>query len=81
MLVQKVDAVDLQALQHRFNDFSNVVWTAIQPTSSLSGFQINVEAEFCRDHHLITKWCDRFAHKFFACERAIRLGGVEEGHA
>jgi hypothetical protein len=81
MLVQQIDGAGLQAFQHRLDSLPNVLWTAIQAAASLSCFRINVEAEFCRDHHLITKWCDRFTHKFFVCERAIRFCRIEEGHA
>ena len=81
MLVQQVDGVGLQAFQRRLDDFPNVLRTAVQAAAALSGFRINVEAEFCRDHHLITKWCDRFTHKFFVCERAVCLCRIEECHA
>jgi hypothetical protein len=81
MLVEQVGGAGLQAFQHRLDHFSNVLRTAIQAAAPLPGFRINVEAEFCRDHDLITKWCDRFPHKFFVCERAICLCRIEEGHA
>ncbi len=80
VLVEKVDGVYLQPVQHRINDFSDVVGQAVQPAAAPPGFRVDVKAEFRRDDHLIANWRERFANEFFVCERAVCLSGMEKGH-
>src|SRR5579862_766728 len=53
---------------------------AVQSTRSLP-IRSNIEAELCRDHHPIAKWCDRFTHEFFVREGPIGFRRIEKCHA
>ena len=81
MLVEEVDGVHLQPVQHRINDFSDVFGTAVEPATALPSLRVDVKAEFRRDDHLIAKRRERFANEFFVREWAICLCRIEEGHA
>src|SRR5262249_33814919 len=42
---------------------------------------IDLESELRSDYHLVPKWSESLAHEFFVGERAVHLGGIEEGDA
>ena len=47
----------------------------------LARLRIDVEAELGGDHHLVAEGRERLAHQLLVRERAVDLGGVEEGDA
>ncbi|MET4845849.1 hypothetical protein ABIF62_006344 [Bradyrhizobium japonicum] len=49
---------------------------AVEPGLDLAA----LEAELGGDHDLVAEWLKRLAEQLFIGERAVGLGGVEEGH-
>ena len=75
MLIEQIDDIGPQALERRFGNLLNMLWTAVQP-SLLAVF--DVESELGRDHYIFTKWSQRLAHEFFICVGTINLRCIEE---
>src|SRR5689334_21144718 len=81
MLVEQVNPIYGQSLQHRIDDFSNVFGTAIQAAAALSRLRINVKTIFRGDDYLVANRRQRLTQEFFVRERPVRLRGIEESHA
>ena len=80
MLVEKVNGLDSKAFQRSFDGLPD----ALRPTGDaavLAGLEIDVEAEFGRDHHLVADRTQSFANHLFIGERPVDLRGVEESNA
>src|SRR5260221_13943184 len=81
VLVEQIDAFDVEPLQGAFRDFADVLRATVHRTpSGLSG-ECGHEAEFGGDHDLSAKGRERLAQKLFVRIRAIYLGRIEEGDA
>ncbi len=80
VLVEEVDAVGAQPLQRGLGHLLDVFGPAVQATLG-AGLGIEVEAELAGDDHLVAHRLQRFADQPLVGERAIDLGGVEEGDA
>ena len=79
VLVEQVDAVGPQPLQRRLDHLPDVLGPAVQ--ARLLPSPLELEAELGRDHHLVADRRQRLAHQLLVGERAVDLGGVEEGDA
>ena len=81
VLVQKIDVVGTQALQHGVDDRDDVLGAAVQTAGSRAGLQIDVEAELGRDDDLVAERRHRLAEQGLIGERPIGFSRVEEGDA
>src|SRR5208282_3214554 len=80
MLVEQIDPVCLEALQHALRHRSDVFGTAIQSRTTFASVLIDVPPEFRRDGYRVTYWGECIAHKLFICPRSVRLSRVEVGN-
>jgi hypothetical protein len=71
VLVQKVDAVSPEVLQHLLDDLADVVGPAVPPSVR------ELETELRREDYLVTNWLERFAHERLVHVRLVRLSRVE----
>jgi hypothetical protein len=74
VLVEQIDAVGPESLQHPVDDLADVVRSAVQSS------RVELETELGGQHHVVA---DRFER--LACQRLVRAGpvrlsGVEERH-
>ena len=74
VLVEQVDVVRPEPLQHLVDDLANVLRPAVESSG------IEVETELRREDHLITDRLERFADKGLVQEGPVGLSGVEERH-
>ena len=81
MLVEQIDRSVLSRLSEASATALMCSGRLLSPAAALAGRQIDVEAELGRDHHLVTDGRERLADQFLVGERAIDLGGIEEGDA
>src|SRR6266571_6673259 len=81
VLVEEVDALGLEALQHPLGGFLDVLRTAVQPGMALPRLRVDVPAELRGDHHLLPERGQGFADELLVAERPVGFGGVEEGDA
>jgi hypothetical protein len=61
VLVEEVDAVGLESLQHPFGRGLDVVGAAFQAATAFSRLEVDVPAELRGYHDLIADWRQRFA--------------------
>src|SRR6267143_3489046 len=82
VLIEQVDDIGLEALKRCLGDLLDVFWTTVlgSPTrvQGRSTIGIRLATELGCDHHLVTKWGQRFAHERFVFEGTIAFGGVEK---
>ena len=78
MLIEQVDAVDLEPLERALDGLLDVLRPAIQAAPRPSIAAAEVEPELGGDHHLLAEGSKGFAHKLFVGERAIDFGGIKE---
>jgi hypothetical protein len=78
MLIEQVDAVGPQTHERSLGHMPDVLWAAVE-APPLPGVRIDVEAELCCDHDPVTHRRKGFPDKLFVAERAVGLGGIEEG--
>ena len=82
MLVEQIDHLDSQSLERTFDSFLDVLRFAVQPRRSRPRVRsAQIESEFRRDHHLLAKRFQCFAHEFFVGVRAVNFSGIEERNA
>ncbi|MNT30947.1 hypothetical protein D3C72_1667640 [compost metagenome] len=81
VLIEQIDPVGAQTLEHAFHRLFDVVWTADQPRAALAGLRVDVPAEFAGDHDLVAERGDGFAEDALAFMRAIGLGGIKKSDA
>ena len=74
VLVEQVDVVRPEPLQHLIDDFADV----LRPT--VESPRIEVETELRRDDHLIADRLERLADEGFVRVGPVGLSGVEERH-
>jgi len=67
VLVQEVDAVNPEALQHLLDALADVVGPAVPPSVR------ELEAELRREDYLVTNWLEHFAHEHLVHVRLVRL--------
>ena len=79
VLVEQIDGVDLEPLERRVDHLLDVLRPTIE--APLLARRIEFKAELGCDHDLLADRGKRFAHELFVPERAVGLGGVEEGDA
>ena len=77
MLVEQVDAVGAQALQHAFDHQLDVIGPAVEAGSALSGLQVDVPAELRGDDDLVAEGRDAFAEDPLDLVRAVGLRGID----
>ena len=85
MLIEQVDCLDLEPLERALDGLLDVLRAAVQsrraPHRTGIEIRIEVEPELGGDHHLLAEGSEGLAHKLLVDERAVDLGGVEEGDA
>jgi hypothetical protein len=81
VLVEEVDAVGPEALQHALDRDLDVPGTAVQAGTLLPGLRVDVPAELRGDHDLAADGREGLAHELLVPEGAVHLGGVEERDA
>ena len=79
VLIEQIDAIGLQPLQRGLGDLPDVLGPAVQAGSA--DRWPNFEAELGGDHDLVAERRERLADQLLVGERAVDLGGVEEGDA
>ena len=76
VLVEQVDAVGLEPLERRLRHLPDVLGSAVErhllPV-------LDLEPELGSDHHPVSDGGESLSDQFFVRERAVDLGGVEEG--
>jgi hypothetical protein len=77
VLVEQVDRLDAQPLQRGVGDLDDVLRAAVQ--AGLAALGVEPEPELGGDHHLLPERRQCLADRFLVHERAVDLGGVEEG--
>ena len=78
MLVEQVDVIRLQALQHPLDGDLDVIGTAVLAAKPLAGRRVDVVAELGGDHHVAAERSQGFTDEFLVPERAVVLRGIEE---
>jgi len=81
MLVEEIDAVGAEPLEHTFHDHFDVTGPAVEPWAPHASVLIDVPAELRCDYHLVSKRCYGLAEDSLRFMRAVRFGGVEERDA
>src|SRR5439155_11615993 len=78
VLIEQIDHIRFEPLQRSVGNFLDVFWATIQLAPPRIAGRSRFEPELGRDHHLLAKRSQRFAHKFLVRERAINFGGIEK---
>jgi hypothetical protein len=81
VLVEQVDIVHLQTLQHPIRCQDDMVGTTVLAPKPLSGDRVDVVAELGGNHHFFSKWSEGFTHQLLVPKRAVVFCGIEECHA
>jgi hypothetical protein len=81
VLVQKIDAIGAQALEHALDGQHDMLRAAVEPRTPFAGFEIDVPAELGSDHDLVTERRNDFAENPFHLMRAVSLSRIEKGDA
>ena len=81
VLVEQIDAVRAQALEHAFDGQLDMGRAADEARAPRASLQVDIPAELAGDHHLVAKGRDGFAENPLALVRAIGLGGVKKRDA
>lgn len=79
VLVEQIDVVRPQTLQHAVDGLPDVVRAAVQ-TGVRAGVRVDVPTELGRDHHVVPDGPEGFAEDPLRLQRPVRLGRVEERH-
>ena len=74
VLVEQVDPVGPQPLQHLVDDGADVLGSAVEPA------WVELEAELGGQHHLVADRFQRLSDEDLVGEGSVRLRGVEERH-
>src|SRR5260221_6930601 len=78
VLIEEVDVIRLQALQHPLGCDLDMIGTAVEAAKTLPRNRVDVPAELGGDYHLSAEWRQGFTDEFFVPERAVGFRGVEE---
>ena len=78
VLVEQVNAVGAQALEHAFHGQLDMGRAADEARATRAGLQVDVPAELAGDHHLVAEWCDGLAQNPLALMRAVGFGSVKK---
>ena len=81
MLIEEVDRLGPQPLQRGFGHLPDALGPAVEPVRTARAARTKVVAELGGDDDALPERLERLADEFFVGERAIDLGGVEEGDA
>jgi hypothetical protein len=71
VLVEEVDAVGAEALEHSFDGELDVLGLAVEPRAPLACLEVDVPAEFGRDHDLVSEGRDTLAENALDLVRAV----------
>src|SRR5882724_3551072 len=81
VLIQQVDMVGPEALQHALGGSLDMLGPAVERTEPLAGHEIDVVAKLGRYHDTLAQWLQRLADEGLVLERPISFRCVKEGHA
>ena len=79
VLIQQVDGGHVQALQHRVDDLTNVLGSAVDAMAR--AVRVDPESELGGDHDFFAQRRQRLADELFVRERTVGFSGIEERHA
>jgi hypothetical protein len=80
VLVEQVDPVGTQPLQHRVDGLPDVIGAAVGSASALAGLRVDIEAELGGDDHLVAHRLQGFPDDAFGLERTVGFCSVEKRH-
>src|SRR5438876_5648022 len=81
VLVEQVDRLDAQPLQRAFGRLPDAFGAAVEPVRTARAARTKVVAKLGGDDDVLPERLQRLAYEFLVGERAVDLGGVEEGDA
>ncbi len=81
VLIEQIDVVGAQPLQHRVDGAADVLGLAVCAGPALTGVGVDVHPELGGDHNLIAHRLQGLPDDPFGFQRSVSLGGVEECHA
>ena len=81
VLIEEVDAIGAQALEACLRDVLDVLRPAVGAAPTLTGYQVNVEAELGSDDHPITDRLKRLPDQFLVCEGTVGFRSIEQRDA
>ena len=82
VLIEEIDDIGPEALERGFGDLPDALGLAVESyILACASSVIDVESELGGDDDLVAERSERLADEFLVGERAIDLGGVEEGDA
>ena len=79
VLIQQVDGGHVQALQHRVDDLTNVLGSAVDAVAR--AVRVDPESELGRNHDSFAERRQRLADELFVRERTVGFSGIEQRHA
>lgn len=80
MLIEQIDAIRAQALEHSLDDLLDVLGPTVEPGTPLTGLLIDVPAKLGGDDDLVSEGRHGLAQDPLHFEGAIGLGGIKERH-
>ena len=81
MLVEEVDVVGIEPLEHPFGCDLDMPGAAVQTRATLSCLRVDIPAELRGDDDLAADRGQSLADEFFIGERPVGLRCIEERHA
>src|SRR4029079_9301190 len=77
MLIVEIDAIDAQTLERSVTGRAHVFRSTVDRSYRRIG-RVAYDGKLCSYDHIIAMVSKCFAHQFFICERAVRIGGIKE---
>jgi hypothetical protein len=81
VLVEQIDPVGTEALEHALDGQLDVRRAAVESRAALARLEIDVPAELGGDHDFVSERRDPLTEDALDLERAVRLCRVEKGDA
>src|SRR5688572_8029817 len=81
MLIEQIDAVGAESLEHAVDHAFDMIWPAVKPGASLAGLLIDVPAELGGDHDPVPERRHALTENALHLMWAVGFGCVEERNA
>ena len=81
VLVQKVDVIGAQPLQHRIRHAFDMIGVTVRPRVTIHSSGPDIEAKLGGDNHFVAYRCEGFTDQFLVGPRTVDLGGIEKRYA
>ena len=75
VLIEKIDRVDLKALERSLYGLLDTLGAAVAATYGITGFDI--KTKFCRDQNFVTLFGESFPNELFICVGSVDLGCIK----